>query len=109
MGQKVPRRELLMQIKQTIENSRNPVSGSEAGAGATRMVEGSNLPDFEYPCNTNMLTIGTRKGSEISDQSNVLVFKPLLTFIKRQLPNSIKMKYQQKIGNPESLSSILGR
>ena len=81
------------------------------------MMETSELPDFEYPCNTNAQkkdsfheSLGiVRKGSEIGDQSNVLVFRTLLMNIKKQLPNSIKMKYQQKIGKVEGLSNILRR
>jgi len=105
------RREGIMQIKQIFEKSRNPIQGHETG----KMLEGSELPDFEYPCHTNVQKRDSlnelttmRKGSEIGEQSNVLVFRTLLMNIKKQLPNSIKKKYQKPRDLP-SLNDILNR
>lgn len=107
-------KERLMEIRQTFENSRNIAMGGEAGVGSTKAAD---LPDFEYPCNTDNQkradyipgVLELRKGSEIPDQSNVLIFKSLLMHEKQQLPDSIKMKYKQKIGKIESLSSLIAR
>jgi len=54
-------------------------------------------------------TLSARKSSEVYDQSGVLVFKTLLSHMKQELPSSIKSKYQQRLGNQESLSSMMNR
>jgi len=54
-------------------------------------------------------TISARKSSEVYDSAGALIFKALLSHMKQELPYSIKSKYQQKLGNQESLSSMMNR
>ena len=107
---KIHYRDKYQAINQNLETNASNASSIEQGHGVTSIPIGFGQIMLGGQLRDSIIKpIVMRGGSGTSNQASTQIFKRLLSKIRRELPTSIKLKYEQRLSKVESLSRMMER